>query len=131
MNLLAIDYGKKRIGIAFASASFAEPIALLDNTDRVNQQIIKLVRAYKAQRVIVGLSEGEMAQETKTFAAGLEEQLKLPLVFHDETLSSYEANSKLMHKKRGYRAKPQDSYQAAVMLQDYLDSHTSPKKPKS
>jgi len=122
MNLLAIDYGKKRIGIAFASNILAEPIALLDNTDQVGRQILKLVHAYKAQRVVVGLSEGEMAQETKTFARDLETKLKLPLVFHDETLTSYEANSKLLHKKRSHRAIPQDAYQAAVMLQDYLDT---------
>jgi len=65
-----------------------------------------------------------MAQKSREFGQRLQQTLGLPVKFHDETLSSHEAKQKLRHAKKSLRDQPQDAYQATVMLQDYLDTHT-------
>ncbi len=119
--ILGLDYGEKRIGVAVAQTPLAEPVAVVENNPGVMGAIKKLAQQYGAQLIVVGVSENMMAQKSQEFGQSLKE-MGLKIEFQDETLSSYEANEQLKHKTRSFRSKPQDAYQAAVMLQDWLDT---------
>lgn len=106
--------------MAVAETSLAEPVAVVNNGPTAAAKIKKLTQDYGAKTIVVGVSEGAMAQKSREFGRRLKD-LGLKVDFHDETLSSHEALEKLRHKRLGFRQQPQDAYQAAVMLQDWLD----------
>ena len=121
MNILGLDYGEKRVGVALAQTPIAEPVGIINNDARLIEEIKKLVQQYQIGLLVVGVSENVMAQKSREWGQRLKDA-GFKVEFQDETLSSHEASENLRHKTRSFRSKPQDAYQAAVMLQDWLDS---------
>jgi putative transcription antitermination factor YqgF len=127
----AIDYGTQRIGTAFATTFLAEPLEVVPNNDDAFQRLHQLITQHVPDVIVVGLSEKEMAEQTKKFVAELGVYLstKMPEVplfeFADETLSSVEVYQKLYESgKRDIRQHGAiDHYAAAQILQEYLDLH--------
>lgn len=130
--VIGLDYGRKRIGVAGCWASLVEPLEIIENTGipadpAVLQQVIAVFRREQATRIVVGLSEGEMAAETRIFAQALEQALLpqiLPIEYFDETLSSQDADRRLREsgaplKKRRSRT---DHYAAATMLEEWVEA---------
>lgn len=135
-NFLGIDYGTKRIGLAFNVASLVEPLMVLNNqtnqqepvtNELVVTQIAQICKEKKINKIILGYSEAQMAEKTKIFAKLLEKKIDLPIIFSDETLSSYEVAAKMkeaafsLKKRQG----PIDHYAAALILEDFLESSPS------
>lgn len=124
-HLLGIDYGTKHVGVAVATGDLSEPVGFFDNNDKLFHRLSRLCTDHQVELIVIGLSEGEMAKNTRLFAQRLKAQVKLPVVFQDETLSSVETGRLLLHlKRRRQRSQPQDAYQAAFILQDYLDARS-------
>lgn len=119
MITLGIDYGAKRIGVAVAETGLAEPLGMVKNDTTAVEKIKHWAELYQAELVVVGVAE-----KSREFGNRLK-QAGLPVIWHDETLSSQEAAMKLKHKSRSFRSRPQDAYQAAVILQDWLDGRKS------
>lgn len=130
---LGIDYGTKRVGVAIATTFLAEPLVVLANTPQLLEELQELIQERRPAVIVIGISEREMAEQTRQFAAQLEAHLhqhtaESPrIVFADETLSSVEVYEKLHQSgKRDIRQKgPIDHYAAAHILQEYLDLHQS------
>lgn len=124
-NLLCIDYGRKKTGIAVSEGKFASPLTVLrsDSWDHLGQEITKIVESYNIDKIIVGISENQMAEEEKKFATFLRKTLKLKVVIWDETLSSQDAQfkSKEAGMTRKKRKDMEDAFAATVVLQSYLD----------
>ena len=128
MNYLGIDFGLKYIGVAFSQGILAEPIdQITHNGD--DEYVIERVLFYcddlRVDVIVFGLSEGEMAKQTKAFAVQLKMRTARSIVFQDETLTSHDAVFKMVdsgasRKKRQHR---QHQVAAAIILQDYLDQH--------
>ena len=125
MNILGLDYGTKRIGVALAATSLAEPLTIIPNNSHAFKTIKSLVNHQQIDLVIIGLSEGNMAQKTRNFADQLQPIINVPIKFFDETLTSQETSLKLLHLRRRARSLPQDAYQAALILQRFLDSQAN------
>lgn len=135
MNILCIDYGTKRIGLALARSPLAEPLGIIPNTknpklsdvitDQALTQIEKLLIEFEIEKILVGISENTMAAKTKTFIQHLQRRTEIPIEEVDETLSSVEAGGKMLAKKRTRKKQMRDHIAATVMLQDYLDAHTN------
>jgi len=132
-KFLGIDYGTKRIGLATNIASLVEPLCVVDNkTDKSNlivskyalSAIAKICQEKAIEQIIVGLSEGLMAEKTKLFAKLLAAKTNLPVTMIDETLSSCEVAHKLKeaHFSLKKRQEPIDHYSAAVILENFLES---------
>lgn len=129
-NILALDYGEARIGVAVSRGRLAEPLLILANSPETIGQIFQLIKSENIGTILVGLSENQMAERTRDFVGNLQdfltEQLddEIPVVFFDETLSSQEVAKMLAKsgKKRSDRQQPQDHYVAAYLLDQYLDS---------
>ena len=135
MQVLAIDYGSKRVGLAVGStdAGVAAPFRLLERKDDASliQDIAAAVKGERADRVIVGLPLAEdgshTAQEAivRDFVALLEAALDAPVDLVDERLSSreIEAHMKAMGGQKPWRASglDRDTAAATLFLQTYLD----------
>lgn len=123
---LGIDYGRSKIGISVSVGKFADPLGTIrvNSTGEALVKIDKTIKELKVNKVIVGVSEGVMAQEERQFAKTLEDKLGVQVDLWPEELSTYEANklaiaAQLPLKKR---KKLEDAFASAVMLQSYLDS---------
>ena len=101
MRVLALDYGRRRIGLAASDALglTAQPLGTLERTNRRDdlRRLREIVRRHDVRRIVVGHplrldgTPGEMAAEAARFAARIEKQLGLPVELVDERLSSWEA----------------------------------------
>ena len=122
-NLLGIDYGRSWIGIAVAESGLAEPLVVVENSKSLSR-IDNFIDRYQIEAIVVGVSEGKMADETKIFAREIEMKFGLPVYFHDETLSSQDTRELIAKAgiKRNKRENKIDHYVAAMILQDYIDS---------
>lgn len=123
-KVLAIDFGTKRIGLALSFGTLADPLTVIPNDAQVLNYIAKLVNNYKISQIIVGISENEMAKKTKEFTLQLGRAIKIPIEFHDETLSTANARKKLALRNKSQN-QPVDHLAAAEFLQDWLDSRPS------
>lgn len=126
-KIVGIDYGKRRIGLALATSSIAEPYKVIKvkSVGEAIQKVEQVVQVEQVEQVVVGISEGEMANETKSFARKLGNKLKIPISFQDETLTTKEAQdlSQKAGIKRKKRRELEDAYSAALILQAFLDSN--------
>lgn len=142
-RVLAIDYGRRRIGLAVSDALglFARPLATLQRTNRrdVLWRLRQIVRQHEIRRIVVGHplhldgTPGEMAVEAARFAARIEKQLGLPVELVDERLSSWEADQMLAAGRAATRQRTAelDQVAAAVILRDYLERKSAQvHKPK-
>jgi putative holliday junction resolvase len=144
--ILAVDYGRARIGLAIADreARLAEPLETLERVNRNEdmRRLRELVRDHGVKQVVVGLplrldgTRGQMAEEAERFAARVRKQVGVPVEMVDERLSSWEAErfmeeiqghkirEKVPHGKKSKAAAGKlsvDAVAAAVILKEYLE----------
>lgn len=104
-KILALDYGRKKIGLALADAEarIAEPVETVERINR-NEDMRRLrefARDHGVKRIVVGLplrldgAAGEMAEEAKRFAERVRKQIGLPVEMVDERLTSWQAEQVL------------------------------------
>lgn len=135
MNILAIDHGTKRVGLAIGSteAGTAAPLKVVPHRGEAAliEDLKAVIRNEAVGQVIVGEpfsnSGGASAQTelVRAFAGRLEEALDVPVVLEDERLSSreIEAHMQAMGGKKAWKASglDRDSAAATLFLQAYLD----------
>jgi putative Holliday junction resolvase len=147
-RILALDYGRARIGLAIAGvdAALAQPLGTLDRINRNEdmRRLRELVREHGVRQIVVGLplrldgTRGDMAEEAARFGQRVHKQLGLPVEMVDERLTSWEAERLLeehqgrtIHaapskKRKKENAKPGvDAMAAALILREYLDRRQS------
>lgn len=132
-RVLAIDYGRKRIGLALSDelGLTAQPLATLVRTNRRNdfRRLREICRAHGVRQIVVGHPvhmSGEasaMADEAVRFAARLHKESGIPVDLQDERLTSWEAEQVAAEMKPSSRRKrgPLDDVAAAILLREYLD----------
>jgi putative Holliday junction resolvase len=132
-RVLAIDYGRKRIGLALSDelCLTAQPLSTLVRVNRRDdiKRLRETCRNHAVARIIVGHplhmtgESGEMADEAARFATRLRKQLGLEVELVDERLTSWEAGQMTCRPKSGGNGKrqPIDDVAAAVLLRGYLD----------
>ena len=142
--VLAVDYGRARIGLAVADmeARIARPLGTLlrKNRNEDMRRLREVIREHGVRQIIVGLplrldgTPGAMAQEAARFAERIRKQIGLPVEMVDERLTSWEAEQQLEKKfghpgtesaeKKKKRREGKDSVDAlaaAVILREYLE----------
>ena len=132
-HILAVDYGRRRIGLAVSDelGLTAQPLATLVRSNRRNdlRRLREIVRKHGVRRIVVGHpvhldgSAGEMAGEAARFAARIERETGLPVELVDERLTSWEAEHVQAETKAGRRRgrRGVDQIAAAVILREYLE----------
>ncbi|KKQ73825.1 MAG: Holliday junction resolvase YqgF, partial [Candidatus Woesebacteria bacterium GW2011_GWB1_38_5] len=93
MKYLGIDYGRKKIGLAVSDGVIAEPLRILRYEDIriLREKLGKIISEFGIQKIVIGISEGEMGRESKEFGRVLEEKIKTPVIYQDESLSTQTA----------------------------------------
>jgi putative Holliday junction resolvase len=134
--ILAIDYGRRRIGLAISDEMHltARPLQTLTRTNRRNdlRRLREIARENSVASIVVGHplrldgSAGDMAEEASRFAARLRKELGLPVELADERLSSWEAEQIVATAGRLHsKERATDKIAAAVILRDYLERNRS------
>jgi len=123
MIILGIDYGLKRIGLAFSQAGISQPFGAIRNLPNCLGKILRICTDNQVDEIVVGFSEGTLGEEIKEFAAHLSVLVDLPVIFQDETLTTREAVAKMIeaNKSQKVRRTQKDAFAAACLLQEYLD----------
>jgi putative Holliday junction resolvase len=133
-RILALDLGKKRIGLAIS-----DPLGIsaqgLPNLQRTNKRadlaaLERLAREREVSLFLLGNpinmrgAEGRQSAWVREFAAALERFAHLPVRLWDERLTSVEAGRVLRSSGIGIekRAAAVDRLSAVILLQSYLDS---------
>jgi putative Holliday junction resolvase len=132
MRVLGIDYGTRRIGLAYGDeVGVATPLPALAAPDPLRRWagLAAVVGERRVTEVVLGHplnmdgSAGPKALEAEAFARRIEKELGLPVHLVDERLTSYEAEATIAPAKRraARRTGLVDSRAATIILQDYLD----------
>lgn len=130
-NLLSLDVGTKRIGMAVIDndVKIARPLGflLVDGTEIT--EIVKACGLYQATKLIVGYPRNQSGDPTKQtqiveeFCERLRTAEVPPIVFQDESLTSVMAEEQLKVVKKPYSKGDIDAVAAALILTDYAESH--------
>ena len=133
MRLLALDVGKKRIGVAVSDPMqvTARPHSTIQRTKNSPEEIGKLVTELEIGKILIGLplhlngTEGQQAKETRSFASKIARQIPgVQIEFVDERLTTVEAEERLADRRGSWHKKRNqiDAYAAASILQNYLSN---------
>jgi putative Holliday junction resolvase len=152
-RILALDYGRARIGLAIADSqtALAQPLGTLDRINRNEdmRRLRELVREHGVQQIVVGLplrldgTRGDMAEEAARFGQRVHKHFGLPVDMVDERLTSWEAE-RLLEEQHGrtihspasrkHKAEKEklgvDAVAAALILKEYLDRRQTVQEPK-
>lgn len=102
MNILGIDFGQKRIGLAWMQVGLDVilPFGVVQKTpdEVVPAELVELIKTERINKVVIGLPlgmEGEENTNTKRvrgFGEALQKQVDVPIEFIDERFTTHEAN---------------------------------------
>ena len=137
MRFMGIDHGAKYIGLAISDPTgiVARPLSTILHTSikKDIELISDITKTEAVDKIILGLatdSRGSNAQATKRnrrFIAALKTSTGLPLLFWDESDSTLRAHQ--FTKPSSMKMESIHSIAAAVILQDYLDTHAQEQSP--
>src|SRR5271154_2064604 len=133
-RILAIDYGRKRIGLALSDelGITAQPLQVMVHKTRRDdiRRIRNICREHSVARILVGYpvhitgEAGQMADEASRFAMRLRKELSIEVELADERLTTWEAEQTIdeFGSFRQRKGAAVDAVAAAILLRDYLDS---------
>jgi putative Holliday junction resolvase len=133
-TLLALDYGSKFIGLATFCVNrdpFPTPFGRIANVSeaKVLQELKQILSDEMVDEIIIGLphlTDGKKTSSTEraqAFIGLIRSQIGLPVHEQDETLSTYEAESRMKNSPR-YNFQVNyshiDAVAASVILEDFV-----------
>lgn len=132
-NILALDVGTVRIGVAIASANtrLPRPLTTLANSENFTEELLAVINNEQVTCLVIGLPRGLDGQETsqtavvRQFAKELDKLVTLPIYFQDEALSSTRAKQELEARNKPYAKSDVDALAAMFILEDYLIEDTN------
>jgi putative Holliday junction resolvase len=129
-HFLGLDVGEKRIGVALADGSvkIAIPYVTIEVNGGEVKEIAELILRESVQILVVGYPRNQSGEATAqtAFVEAFTERLKdlaPKIVFQDESLTSVIAEERLQASGKPYQKGDIDAQAAAIILQDYLESH--------
>jgi putative Holliday junction resolvase len=133
--VLALDYGRRRIGVAVGTSGLGTATALgavAATAAPEWAQLDRLLREWAPGQLIVGLpynmdgSDNELTVASRAFAGALAERYGLPVDLVDERLTSHEAAAELRAERRSgvrnrrVRREDIDANAARLILETWL-----------
>jgi putative Holliday junction resolvase len=134
---MALDYGRRRIGIAISdpTCTIATPGGFIERArnakpKNVPQSLLEMVSEFNPSTILVGIPfamdglAGPMAEEVRTFAEAVKKATEIPTVEWDERLTTAQAEREiqamgLSREKRREKGRT-DEMAAMLMLSAYL-----------
>ena len=132
-RILALDWGEKRIGVAFSEGFLASPHSVIHRKSKAQDyaRIAQLAQETGAELVVMGLPAslnpdnpiGPQAKRILKHHQALSNLLPIPIQLVNEAYSTVDAGQIL--QRSGKKGKiPIDAAAAAVILQSYLDNNS-------
>lgn len=133
-RIMAIDYGKKRIGIALSDSFklFAYSYATVLNNSKTFFELEKIIKEKNIIEIVLGIPNEDKVSKTsivstvEKFKTTLEKKYLLKVILWDETYTSAIAQQMILesvNKKQKRKNKNLlDMQSAAIILQEYLNS---------
>jgi len=133
MKILAIDFGKKRLGFALGDTiiNIAIPLKQINrkNSAQDIQYIKDLIAEYDVEKIVAGYplhmdgSKSKISAAVENFSRSLRNKAHIPVDFIDERLTSFEAEELLKTHQPDYRKRKKvlDSISALVILRSYME----------
>lgn len=121
MNYLGLDYGTSHIGVAIATGPLASPLTTI-STSSAPKLLKALVDKHQITALIIGVSDTRSNATVSELTAELS-FLNLPVYLVDETLSSHDARTALLHTTKSRRKDLEHAASAAIILQTWLDNN--------
>lgn len=131
MRYLGIDYGTKKVGIAFSdeAGTMGFPHSVITNDGKLLETVLALLGRESVGAVVIGESkdfkggENAVAAEARAFADKLHTATELPILWEPELYTTQEARRDFegVHNNRGVV----DASAAALILTGFL-SHQNP-----
>lgn len=133
MKVLAIDYGRRRIGLALGDTNLriAVPIGSIENRNQKTfEEISQKVREHGISIILLGLPltpsgrEGERAREVKDFLEALKSHIPkgVEIILWDERYTTKEAYNIMEGLSWKKKKELKDSISAYAILLEYLES---------
>lgn len=128
-NIVCLDVGEKRIGVAVADTAvrIAVPFETVEVDGTEIEAIAKIIVTEQADVVVIGYPRNQSGETTaqtsfvEEFAKNLQD-IAPNIVFQDESLTSVIAEQRLASHNRPYSKADIDAQAAAIILQDYLEA---------
>lgn len=128
-NLLALDVGAVRVGVALAAhgLNIARPLATLANDPSLIESLRDLISEHDIKTIVVGLPRGldsQSTQQTKMareFSDQLKSQLAINVELQDEALTSVRARESLEQSGKSFKKSDIDAVAASLILSDYMN----------
>ncbi len=117
MNILAIDYGTKNIGLAWCDTGIGAPLPFGVAKNII--EVIKIISDEKINKIIIGLPVGTDGRENmnteriRKFGGEVQEKTGVGVEFFDERFSSQAADRMMGGVSR-------DEKSAMIILEDWL-----------
>lgn len=123
MKYLGVDFGSKRVGLSISdlNGQMAFPYSVILNDKNLLENIEKIIDKENVDEVVLGESKNfagepnKIMKEIEEFKKNLEEELKLPVYFEPEFMTSKQAE--LIQGKNDMH----DASAATIILQSYID----------
>jgi putative Holliday junction resolvase len=127
MNILAIDFGEKNIGLAFADSETKLPLSLkplrVGSEEEALEKLGEIIKEKNIAKIVFGLplsfefAETEQSEKVHQFADKLTEKYQIEQAFLNEVLSS------AMAARLQKTSKNTHSSSALIILEDYLNRY--------
>ncbi len=129
-NILSLDVGERRIGVAAANtiARLPRPVATVFNDEHLWENLENIIKTEQIDQIVVGLPRnmsGELtaqSQSIRLFMAEFSRHFTLPVTEQDETLTSRQAEAELEARGRHFSKADIDALAAVYILEDYLQT---------
>ncbi len=129
-SILALDFGKKRIGVAITRlvTRLPRPLVTLAAGDHLLAELEAIITGESVVAIVVGLPrnlEGKPTDQTAAAQAFGKQllELGLPVYFQDEALTSRKAEAELQSRRKRYSKEAIDALAATYILEDFLLTH--------
>ncbi|MGA1046600.1 MAG: Holliday junction resolvase RuvX [Minisyncoccia bacterium] len=123
MNVLSIDYGDVRIGLAHGSTThnIALPLKVIQNNKKIWDELEKVITEYNINYILVGLplnfksTDTQQTLKVRDFIQELELKFTIDIEEYDERLTSSLA------KRYIPKGQSIDIESARILLEEWLD----------
>ena len=129
MQILAFDFGTKKIGIAVGQTitKSSSPLAVVFNKDnRINwDQILEIINEWQPQLMLIGKplnmdgTDSDIMKTVNNFFKKLNKTTNIPCEYVDERLTSFEARQNLSEIKTGLV----DAHAAKILIDHWLTNN--------
>lgn len=134
-NILAFDFGEKKIGVAVGNSitKTARPLHTIRKLKKIdrNQEIDGLLKEWEPSLLIVGLplnedgSNSRLTNLAKKFAEKIQNKTKINTVMVDERFTSVEAKLQISENAKNLNKSYQliDQVAAKIILESYFERY--------